>query len=73
MKTITTYQIYRAAYNDILSHWATECERNERFMKEHGRPNSISVHRIEKYQAQLDELHEVILQMEHEMSAAANR
>ena len=72
MKTITTYEIYRAAYNDILSLWAEESEKNERFIKAYGRPNSIHARRVEKYSAQLDELHEALLQMEHEMSAAAN-
>lgn len=72
MKTITTYQIYRAAYNDILANWSMEMERNERFMAEHGRPNSIAVHRIEKYSAQLDEIHAEMLKMEQaEREAAA--
>lgn len=72
MNTISMYQIYRHAYNDILGLWATEKDRNDRFKAEHGRDNSIAIRRIEKYSAQLDELHEVLLQMENEMSAAAN-
>lgn len=71
MKTITTYEIYRHAYHNILALWAAETERNERFIKEYGRENSIAKHRIEKYSAQMDEIHEALLQMEREMSAAA--
>lgn len=72
MKTISMYKIYQHAYNDILALWANEKDRNDRFKAEHGRDNSIALHRIEKYSAQLDELHEALLQMENEMSAAAN-
>lgn len=72
MKTITTYQIYMAAYNDILARWATEMERNEKFMAENGRPSKIATHRIEKYSAQLDELHEELLKMEQQQREAAN-
>ena len=71
MKTITTYQIYRAAYNDILANWCTEKDRNERFMAEHGRPCSIAIHRIEKYSAQLDEIHAEMLKMEQQEREAA--
>lgn len=71
MKAITTYEIYRHAYHNLLALWSTETERNERFIKEHGRENSIAKHRIEKYNAQMDEIHEALLQMEREMSAAA--
>lgn len=71
MKTITTYQIYRAAYNDILANWVTEKERNERYMAEHGRPSQIATYRIEKYSAQLDELHAEMLKMEQQEREAA--
>lgn len=71
MKTITTYQIYRAAYNDILARWATETERNARCLAEHGHPNAICVHRIEKYNAQLDEIRAEILKMEQQEHEAA--
>lgn len=72
MNTITVYQIYLHAYNDILALWANEKDRNDSFKAEHGRDNSIRIHRIEKYSAQLDELREVLLRMENEMSASAN-
>lgn len=71
MKTITTYEIYRSAYNDILANWSMEMERNERFLAEHGRPCKIATHRIEKYSAQLDELHEEMLKIEQQTKAAA--
>ena len=71
MKTITTYQLYRAAYNDILARWATETERNARCLAENGRPNAICVRRIEKYNAQLNEIHEEMLKMEQQMHEAA--
>ena len=71
MKTINTYEIYRHAWSNLLALWSTETERNERFIKEHGRENSIAKARIEKYSSQMDELHEAMLQIEREMSAAA--
>ena len=72
MKTITTYEIYKIAYCEIVNRWATETERNERFMAEHGRPSKISTHRIEKYAAQMDELHAEILKMEQQEREAAD-
>ena len=71
MKTINTYEIYRHAWNNLLALWSTETERNERFVKEYGRENSIAKARIEKYSAQMDELHEAMIQIERELSAAA--
>lgn len=71
MKSISTYKIYMHAYNDILALWSTEMERNERFQAEHGRPSQIATHRIEKYSAQLDELHAELLKMEAAMKASA--
>ena len=70
MKTLTTYDIIRHAYNDILALWARERDRNDRFKSEHGRDNTIALHRIEKYNAQLDELREELLKLEQSMSAA---
>lgn len=68
MNTITTYEIYRAAWSNILGHWSKEAERQERGRKE-GRPTPIADARLKKYRAQLDELEKEILKMERRMNA----
>lgn len=62
--TITHKQILYEAYENILSKFCKENDRNEAFNKQHGRNNSISAHRIEIYNKQLEELHEAILECE---------
>lgn len=61
--TITELQILYAAYHQILEQWSTESERNER-LKHEGIPNKIAQHRVNKLQAQLDELNEAIVRLE---------
>ena len=61
--TITELQILYAAYHQILEQWATESERNDR-LKHEGIPNKITQYRLNKLQAQLDELNEAIIRME---------
>ena len=61
--TITELQILYAAYHQILGIWAAESERNER-LKHEGIPNKITQNRVNKLQAQLDELNEEIVRLE---------
>lgn len=72
MKTITTYDIYRHAWNDLLGLLTREEELNEAYKAKTGRDNSIRIHRIEKYSAQMDELRDEMIRLEQEMREAAN-
>ena len=67
-RTLTDLQILYAAYNQILGIWLTESERNER-MKHDGIPNKITQNRVNKLQAQLDELNDEIIRMEQSEKA----
>ena len=66
MKTISNYQIYSAAYNDIFARWSAEKDKHDESVKR-GRPNEITRRRLEKYSKQLDELHDAMIQLEDEM------
>ena len=66
--TITELQILYAAYHQILGIFSTESERNER-LKHDGIPNKITQYRVNKLQAQLDELHEEIVRLEQNENA----
>ena len=67
-KTLTELEILYAAYHQILGILATESERNDR-LKHDGVPNKITQHRVNKLQAQLDELNEAIIRMEQSINA----
>lgn len=73
MKTITTYDIYRHAWNDLLGLMSREEELNEAHKAKTGRDNSIRIRRIEKYSAQMDELRDELIRLEQEMREAANQ
>ena len=66
--TITELQILYAAYHQILEKWVAESERNDR-LKHDGIPNKITQYRVNKLQAQLDELHEEIVRLEQNEKA----
>ena len=66
--TITEFQILYAAYHQILEKWVAESERNDR-LKHDGIPNKITQYRVNKLQAQLDELHEEIVRLEQNENA----
>ena len=66
--TLTELQILYAAYHQILGIWATESERNER-LKHDGIPNKITQYRVNKLQAQIDELNEAIVRLEQNENA----
>ena len=61
--TITELQILYAAYHQILEKWVAESEHNDR-LKHDGIPNKITQYRVNKLQAQLDELNEEIVRLE---------
>jgi uncharacterized protein YeaO (DUF488 family) len=63
-ETISEYEILNHAYYHILDKWLKRIERNDEYKKEYGRENKIERHWIEKYNDQLNELHEAILKLE---------
>ena len=64
MKTITTLEIYKMAFNTLLEKLQREEKHNADFKMEHGRECNIATARIEKYTSQINELHEEILKLE---------
>ena len=60
---MTECELYKAAYNYVLALWSREIERKDKLNKE-GKTSPIADAKIKKYNAQLDELHEVILDAE---------
>ena len=66
--TLTELEILYAAYHQILEKLVAESERNDR-LKHDGIPNKITQHRVDKLQAQLDELNEAIIRMEQSKNA----
>lgn len=69
-ETISEYEILNHAYYHIMDKWLERIERNDEFKKEYGRENKIERHWINKYNEQLNELHEAILKLEQEKTRA---
>ena len=65
--SITMYEIYMNAWNNILANWQREYEKNEKHYIKHGKKSKIVSHRIEKYSKQMDELSEAMNELEREM------
>ena len=63
-ETISEYEILNHAYFHIMEKWLDRIEKNDEFKKEHGRENKIDRHWIDKYNEQLNELHEAICKLE---------
>lgn len=63
METITTYQIYREAYNSLLCRMERETERYKKRRAE-GKPTLITAMYLDQLTAQLKELGGVLDQME---------
>ena len=63
-ETISEYEILKHAYFYIMEKWLDRIERNDEFKKEHGRESKIERHWIDKYNEQMNELHEAILKLE---------
>lgn len=62
--TISEYEILEHAYFNIMDKWLKRIEQNEEFKKEHGRESKIERHWIDKYNEQMNELHEAICKLE---------
>ena len=63
-ETISEYEILNHAYYHILKMWLNRIERNDEYKKEHGKDSEIERHWIDKYNEQLNELHEAICKLE---------
>ena len=65
LKTITEYQLLELAYFSLLEKISHELEKNEITKKELGRGNLIIQSRINMYKEQLIEVHDRIVEIEH--------
>lgn len=68
-KTLTELQIIKAAYSTILRDLTSEIERNEEYIKKHGKDSIISTNWIDTYTKQLDELNDEIIRIEQSEKA----
>lgn len=64
MKNITNLEVLYLAYYQLLFNLEKEEIHAAQFLKENGRENEISNHRISKIKLQADELHHEILNIE---------
>ena len=69
-ETISEYEILNHAYYHILDKWLNRIEQNDEYKKEHGRESKIERHWVDKYNEQLNELHEAICKLEQEKTRA---
>lgn len=65
-KTITEHKILIIVWRELLRRIDDEEKKNERFFAENKRQNRICLNRIKMYNEQLNEIHERILEIEHE-------
>lgn len=65
LKTMTEHQLLSMAYEILLRNIEHEENINERTKKELGRDNCICQNRLKKYNEQLAEVSERILEIEH--------
>lgn len=63
-ETISEYEILKHAYFRIMDKWLERIDRNEEFKKKYGRESKIERHWIDKYNEQMNELHEAICKLE---------
>ena len=63
-ETISEYEILKHAYYHILDKWLQRIEWNDEYKKKYGRESKIERHWIDKYNDQMNELHEAILKLE---------
>ena len=52
-----------------MDKWLKRIEANDEFKKEHGRENRIDRYWIDKYNTQMNELHDAICEIEHQQNA----
>lgn len=69
-ETISEYEILKHAYYHIMDKCLKRIEWNEEYKKEYGRESKIERHWIDKYNEQLNELHEAICKLEQEKTRA---
>ena len=62
--TISEYEILKHAYHHIMDKWLERIEKNNEYKKEYGRENKIERFWIDKYNEQMNELHEAICKLE---------
>ena len=62
-ETISEREILSHAYFHIMDKWLERIEANDEFKKEHGRESRINRYWIDKYNEQMNELHEAILEI----------
>lgn len=68
-ESISEYEILKHAYYHIMDKWLKRLEANDEFKKEHGRESRIDRHWIDKYNAQMNELHDAICEIEQQQDA----
>lgn len=64
--SITMFEIYRRAWNDLMADWSREYERKEH-AKQLGKPHELSDRRLAKYDEQMLEISEAMNELEREM------
>ena len=67
--SISEYEILIHAYYHIMDKWLKRIEANDEFKKEYGRENRIDRYWIDKYNTQMNELHDAICEIEHQQNA----
>ena len=68
-ESISEYEILEHAYYHIMDKWLKRIEANDEFKKEYGRESRIDRHWIDKYNAQMNELHGAICEIEQQQDA----
>lgn len=68
-ESISEKEILDAAYITILDRWLRRIDKSREYREEHGKESKIDTYWIEKYRAQLDELHDAIREIEQQQDA----
>lgn len=68
-ESISEKEILDAAYITILDRWLRRIDKNREYREKHGKESKIGTYWIEKYRAQLDELHDAICEIEQQQDA----
>ena len=62
--TMTEYEVIKAAHLTILDRWDAEMRRKERLESE-GKPAPLADYRLDKYEAQLRELEDALINIKY--------
>ncbi len=68
-ESISEKEILDVAYITILDRWLRRIDKSREYREEHGEESKIDTYWIEKYRAQLDELHDAICEIEQQQDA----